>query len=78
MTYLTVFNFLKYFYMLHDDAKIFKHINCRFECVLLQRDLNSIANLCTLWQSKLNISKRMFIRFSLVDKSMLTIIFLVL
>ena len=27
-----------------DDAKIFKRINCRLDCVLLQQDFDSIAN----------------------------------
>ena len=66
MTYLTVFNTLKFLYA--DDAKIFKCINCRLDCVLLQRDLDSIVNWCTLWQPNLNIFKYMFVRFGLIDK----------
>ena len=50
------------------DVKIFKRTNYRLDCVLLQRDLDSITNWCTLWQLKLNISKRTFVRFGLIDK----------
>ena len=51
-----------------DDAKIFKCINCMLDCVLFQRDLDSMAIWCDLdsmaiwcdlWQLKLNILKCM-------------------
>jgi hypothetical protein len=49
-----------------DDAKIFKRIDCRLDCLLLQRDIDSIAAWCETWQLKLNISKCVYIRFGLV------------
>ena len=51
-----------------DDAKVFKRINCRLDCVFFQCDLDSIANWCALWQLKLNVSKCLSIRFGLVDR----------
>jgi len=54
--------------MYADDAKVFKRIDCRLHCMLFQRDLDSIANWCALWQLKLNVSKCLSVRFGLVDR----------
>ena len=53
-----------------DDAKIFKRINCMLDCVLFQRDLDSMHGYiwCDFWQLKLNISKCTYVRFGLVDR----------
>ena len=42
MTYLTVFNTEQFLYA--NDAKIYKRKNYRLDCILLQRDFDSIAN----------------------------------
>jgi hypothetical protein len=55
-------------YLYADDAKMFKSINCRLDCLLFQQDIDSISAWCTLWQLKLNILKCLYIRYGLVNR----------
>ena len=50
-------------FLFADDTKILKRIDCRLDCLLLQRDIDSFAAWCDLWQLKLNISKCVYVRF---------------
>ena len=45
-----------------DDAKVSKCIDCKMDCMLFQRDIDSLAAWCTLWQLKLNIAKCVYLR----------------
>ena len=51
-----------------DDAKILKRRDCRLDCLLLQRDIDSFAAWCDLWQFKLNISKCVYVRCGVAHK----------
>ena len=51
-----------------DDAKILKRIDCRLDYLLLQRDIDSFAAWCDLWQLKLNISKCVYVRFGVAHR----------
>ena len=49
-----------------DNAKLFKRINCRLDCILFQQDIDALVNWCATWQLKLNISKCLCIRYGVV------------
>ena len=49
-----------------DDAKLFKRIICRLDCILFQQDIDALVNWSTTWQLKLNISKCLYIRYGVV------------
>ena len=49
-----------------DDAKLFKRINCRLDCILFQQDIDALVNWCATWQLKLNISKCLCIRYGVI------------
>ena len=51
-----------------DDAKLLKSITCRLDCILLQQDLDAVVAWCLTWQLSLNITKCLYIRFSLPNK----------
>ena len=52
-----------------DDAKLFKHINCRLDCILFQQGIDALLIWCATWQLKLNISKCLCIRYGVVIRS---------
>ena len=51
-----------------DDAKILKRIDCRLDCLLLQRDIDSFASWCDLYLLKLNIFKCVYVRFGVAHR----------
>jgi hypothetical protein len=55
-----------------DDAKIFKTITNRLDCILLQSDLDAIGLWCQTWQLTLNIAKCFTVRYGLVDRPIYT------
>ena len=57
-----------------NDAKILKRIDCRLDCLLLQRNIDSFATWCDLWQLKLNISKCAYVRFGVAHMGPLFLI----
>ena len=48
--------------MYADDTKIYRAVNCVNDCILLQRDLNSVYEWATRWQLRLNADKTKHLR----------------
>jgi hypothetical protein len=55
-----------------DDIKIFRAIRSRYDCSLLQSDIDSVQSWCTANFMKLNISKTRVISFSIKDLGVFT------
>lgn len=67
MICLIIFSTLTFF-LYADDAKVMRRIDCAYDCLLLQRDIESFAVWCDLWQLKLNVSKCVYVRFGLAHR----------
>ena len=51
------------------DAKLLKSITCRLDSILLLlQDLDAVVAWCFTWQLSLNITKCLYIRFSLANR----------
>ena len=47
-----------------DDSKLFKRVSSITDCLLLQRDIESLIQWCSDWKNSLNLDKCYFIKFS--------------
>lgn len=49
--------------MFADDCLLHRKVNCKFDSLILQKDLNAIQTWCEKWRMNLNLDKAVYMRF---------------